>query len=171
MSKWIVHTGNECPVVPERQVTVCVTGQLETASGPAKCFNWGEHPKCRVILYQVEYSVKRTERGWGAHFAGVAKCYFRRNTLLECGERRVVVSTVGNYHGTWQPLGSGQGNYRTYETMAFEAVQEGIYWDAAVDKPFEFEGVSVLPRGSNDLEANNMHENAVEVIAKQLEPS
>lgn len=112
----------------------------------------------------------RTERGWGAHFAGGDKCYFRRNTLIEVGDRRVVVSTVGNYHGTWEPLGGSvrPGDGRTYETMAFEAIQEGIYWEADVCKPFAFDGVQTLPNGSNDLEANNMHENAVDAVERQL---
>jgi len=52
--------------------------------------------------------------------------------------------------------------------MAFEAIQEGIYWDADICKPVEFEGLQALPKGSNDLDANNMHENAVDAIVKQL---
>ena len=130
-----------------------------------------EHMKtAQQMVAQLNASVTRTERGWGAHFVGGDKCYFRRNTLIEVGDRRVVVSTVGNYHGTWEPLGGSvrPGDGRIYETMAFEAIQEGIYWEADVCKPFAFDGVQALPKGSNDLEANDMHENAVDAIERLL---
>jgi hypothetical protein len=69
--------------------------------------------------------VKRTERGWGGYFICAKYCRFRRNTLLQYGDRRIVVSTVGNYHtqdGKLETIGAF-GRY--YETMAFEAQKEG----------------------------------------------
>ena len=39
--------------------------------------------------------VKRTERGYPGHFILSHRCVFTRNTLLEYGETRVIVSTVG----------------------------------------------------------------------------
>ena len=120
--------------------------------------------------------VLRTERGWGGHFIRAAWCLFRRNTLLECGEQRVVVSTVGNYHipirgeesGPVEPI----GYKRYYETMAFgAAVQGDIYWDADVTRSVCFKARwSVGHTASTaDAEANANHEAVVTELTARLE--
>lgn len=109
--------------------------------------------------------IKRTERGYAGHFIGSSSCNFRRNTLIECGEKRIVVSTVGNYQPYYlcdNRIGLG----RTYETMAFEAKFEDPYWEADVTKEFPFESkwaISTLER-ETDKEADEMHEAVVEEI-------
>lgn len=113
--------------------------------------------------------VKTTERGWAAHLCVASKCAFRRNTLIEAGEDRVVVSTVGNY----RPTGSGEtdaiGYDRYYETMAFEAEWEPPYWEANIGRQLSFSSEWAIAEIENetDLRANEMHDAVVaEFVAK-----
>lgn len=48
-----------------------------------------------------EEGVRITYRGWPGHYCSARYCIFRLNTLIEVGDVRVVVSTVGN---AWDPL-------------------------------------------------------------------
>jgi len=116
-------------------------------------------------------TVTRTERGYAGHFIGCAKCSFRRNTLLELGEVRVVVSTVGSYCAgeNGEPCEIGADRY--YETMLFRARLEKPYW--------EQEGGSNIPFYSpwslnhceweSDFAADLMHETVVAEIAARME--
>ena len=120
--------------------------------------------------------VKRTERGWAGHFCGATDCLFRRNTLLECRRKRVVVSTVGQYHPKDMSRLEQIGFNRYYETMAFKAKKSGPYWDADVSKEIEFtsewqinaSNPEELPEDVDNL-ANDMHEQVVKEITELLE--
>ena len=114
--------------------------------------------------------IKRTERGWAGHFIGSHDCRFRRNTLLEKGEVRVVVSTVGMYY----PLGRrGRleieriGWNRLYETMAFMASFDEKYWDANVSREVHFTSPWTLDIVDDNC-ANDMHEAVVTEITQLL---
>jgi hypothetical protein len=99
---------------------------------------------------------------------------FRRNTLIECGDRRIVVSTVGNY--IYQEKIQTIGHRRYYETMAFEAVLEGPYRDADVSEEVSFsspwsicaDSPEELP-GDVDNLADEMHEVVVAELMEMLE--
>ncbi len=118
---------------------------------------------------------KITERGWAGHFCASRSCGFRRNTLIEYGDKRIIVSTVGNY----QPYGKIDKNIqreneigyqRFYETMAFKAKKYRVYWDADVSKEVQFKSpwvVGILTEDS-DIDANNMHEKVVKELAKTI---
>jgi len=122
--------------------------------------------------------VKRTERGWAGHFICAQDCRFRRNTLLEYGETRVVISTVGAMFSRFHMKGSGPeeiGYNRHYETMIFHAHKDGEYWEADVRK--EWDGAragdwQLLMTKENEDQidnlANDMHEKNVNAIAKEL---
>ncbi len=116
-------------------------------------------------------AIRRYERGWAGHFICAARCKFRRNTLLECGAVRIVVSTVGamedySREGEFDSVGLN----RYYETMAFHAMKDGCYWDADVTRRVCFEANWALEKitDTSDEEANAMHEAVVEEIAGKL---
>ena len=110
--------------------------------------------------------VIRTERGWAGHFICADSCSFKRNTLLELGETRIVVSTVGSYwyEDELRPI----GHERYFETMAFHAMFEDPYWDADVSKQISFDSNWSLDENANDNDANDMHETVVEEISRRM---
>ena len=80
--------------------------------------------------------VKRTERGWAGHFICSHSCRYRRNTLLEYGNKKIVVSTVGNYinlDGKVDTIGLD----RWYETMCFKGKEENGYIEADIFEPID----------------------------------
>jgi len=114
--------------------------------------------------------VTRTERGWAGHFCCAQSCLFRRNTLLECGEIKIVVSTVGGMfmkREDQQPAEIGMNRF--YETMAFHSDAEDTkYHDADVGREISFESEWAIETKDADNEANAMHEVAVTEITERL---
>jgi hypothetical protein len=112
--------------------------------------------------------VKRTERGWAGHFICAYRCRFRRNTLLECGEKRVVVSTVGMMASQTEDKFEPIGYNRYFETMAFHAHRvDDRYWDADVSRQIFFDSPWAIGEIDADDKANDMHDNVVfEIIDK-----
>lgn len=120
-------------------------------------------------------NTQRIERGWAGHFICAHDCMYRRNTLLENGARRIVVSTVGALRrkGGIETIGAS-GRY--YETMVFEAKLEGEYWEADVSQQIYFESPWSICAESQKLlpeyvdnDADKMHENVIAEIAKMME--
>ncbi len=115
--------------------------------------------------------IKVTERGWPGHFICSSDCVFRRNTLIENGDERVVVSTVGNMRrkGDGEPDTIGACG-RTYETMAFEAKFEDGYWEPNVSNQLEFNSNWALTglHTLSDAAANSMHEKVVAEITERM---
>ena len=111
--------------------------------------------------------VKRTERGWAGHFICSDRCLFRRNTLLEFGYMKIVVSTVGNYvyDCRLQEIGAG----RCFETMVFHADKEDTkYFDADITKDVEVESSCIISEKGADDKANEMHELVVDEIMYKM---
>lgn len=115
--------------------------------------------------------VVRTERGWAGHFIDANRCRFRRNTLLEYGETRIVVSTVGLMDEFLQEgLFMEIGHNRYFETMAFHAKWVDYrYWDADVTREVSFESPWAIADMDAEDRANNMHEAVVTELMRRLE--
>ena len=117
----------------------------------------------------MEEKVKRTERGWAGHFCCSARCLFRRNTLLEYKDKKIIVSTVGQ-----MKLDNGEidtiGYNRYYETMVFEAnYLDTKYYDIDVTSQIiSFNNNWCINKIDADNEANEMHENVVNEISQML---
>ncbi len=116
--------------------------------------------------------VKITERGFAGHFCGASSCCFRRNTLIEYGEKRIVVSTVGNYNPVHAEGREDReiGCDRTYETMAFEAKYVAPYWEACVSKEYPFKSNWALNEleFDTDSKADKMHDKVVKEISESI---
>lgn len=124
----------------------------------------------------MEEKVKRTERGWCGHFIGGADCMYHRNTLLEYGEQKVVVSTIGHYlprnkrqeywkHGKMDFEMVGRDRY--FETMAFLA-DDSQYHDADVTKEIGFSSNWELDKPDMEMEADAMHDTVCDEIAEDM---
>jgi len=110
--------------------------------------------------------VTRTERGWAGHFICALECRFRRNTLLEAGETRIIVSTVGNY--VYDNKVQEIGLDRYHETMAFHAEWEDPYWEVDVHREVPFESNWSLGDIKDDNIVNEMHETVVNEIMRTM---
>lgn len=119
--------------------------------------------------------LKRTERGWAGHFCASTYCNFHRNTLLEYGETRLVISTIGNYRPWPKEELETVRPKRYYETMVFRAKKEGAYWDAdicdeySIDSNWEIcaDSPKQLPYDV-DNKADILHETIVEEFIDKL---
>ena len=121
--------------------------------------------------------VKRTERGWAGHFICANRCRFRRNTLLEKGEVRIVVSSVGlmekwtgdprqdrNVSG-FEPIGCK----RYSETMVFHAEPApSRYFDADVSREVNFSAPWRIAEIDADDKANAQHDAVVAEIEERM---
>lgn len=112
--------------------------------------------------------VEIVERGWVGHFILGHRCRFRRNTLVSCGDKRVVVSTVGQLRNMKDNGFEEVGHNRYFETMAFVAVHDGRYWDADVSRNVPFLSEWSIGEVDADDDANDMHEAVVNEIKNKL---
>lgn len=114
--------------------------------------------------------VKRTERGWAGHFICAHRCRFRRNTLLEHKNKKIVVSTVGLMESPHnEDKFEVVGLDRYYETMAFHSNPEDKrYHDADVHNEISFDSDWAINELDADDKANKMHEKVIDELIDKL---
>lgn len=115
--------------------------------------------------------VTTQERGWAGHFICAQSCRFRRNTLVTCGDTRIVVSTVGCMENNLRGEGFAQiGCDRYYETMAFHSDPEDTrYYDADVSREVSFDSPWAISELDADDKANDMHDTVVKELVDKLQ--
>lgn len=112
--------------------------------------------------------VTRTERGWPGHFCAARHCEYRRNTLIEMGLEKVVVSTVGMFRDPVSNELETLGTDRYFETMAYTAITNGHIWHSDFSKEVRFKSpwqLSALDMAA----ADRLHETVVTEIMSRLQ--
>lgn len=113
--------------------------------------------------------VKKTERGWAGHFCCAERCKFRRNTLLEFNDIKIVVSTVGLMKTLDEKKYEKVNIHGYFETKAFYSDEEDKrYNDADVEREVNFESNWYIKKIDADDKANEMHEKVVKEISDKL---
>lgn len=119
---------------------------------------------------EVKRTVQRTERGWPGHYCECHRCLFRRNTLLELGDLRIVVSTVGAKRVHPSTIVEKISLDHYYETEAFHAEHDDGYWDADIHRSIQVKSMRAILHTEHhaDREANDMHEAVVAEISERM---
>jgi hypothetical protein len=112
--------------------------------------------------------IQRTERGWGGHFICAHRCLFRRNTLIELCNIKIVVSTVGLMLDPYTKTFETIGHDRYFETMAFHAKPNDRFLDADISRQVSFESNWRIDQVDGEIEADAMHEAVVTEIMNRL---
>lgn len=114
--------------------------------------------------------VRRTEYGWIGYFCVAADCMFRRSTLLEYKDVKIIVFTIGDYIHGHNVSEIDSGTY--YETKVLYVDQENVnnsYYVPDINKPIKTKCPSTISEMNKAMEANKMHEDIVEEIECRLE--
>jgi len=114
--------------------------------------------------------IKISYRGWPGHFICGHRCVFHLNTLIEFGDTKVVVSTVGLMRKISGDVHEYEtiGCNRHFETMAFHATKDGEFWDADVERQICFDSNWAWESVEDEWKANKGHFAVVEELSKKL---
>lgn len=119
-----------------------------------------------------------TERGWIGHYCLGDRCLFRRNTLIEHNNEKIVVSSVGNQiniHAkdypnvvTIEPLQQHNGKKMFFETKVFKA-DDSPYMDADISQELTYESEPVDCYTILDMDWDAFHDRVVEEMKLKIE--
>jgi hypothetical protein len=113
-----------------------------------------------------------TYRGWPGHYCRADSCIFRLNTLVEHNNKFIVISTSGNMriNNIMEMVSpSHQAHYETF--IFYSHDQDPVYHDADPSRqihlppPFQ----PYILGKDNDLQANENHYSAVQIVCSMLE--
>lgn len=111
--------------------------------------------------------VKIKERGWAAHFCLAHQCTFHRNTLLEKGDVKIVVSSVGKLPSKHGDQLEEIGCDRYYETMVFFAKNDK-WQDADAERGEIACYVPKVEDPWDEMPANFLHDKIVEEFLNKM---
>ena len=111
--------------------------------------------------------VKRTERGWASHFCCADRCLFHRSTLLEYGDKAIVVSSVGRMKNLHEGGFEEVGLDRYFETMVFYA-DDSKFRDADVSRDELYVDYPDTHDPNDEIGANDKHEEVVDLFIEKL---
>ena len=115
--------------------------------------------------------IKRTERGWCGYVRGHQYCLFRRNTLIEYDNKKIVVATLGNYINPFEYRNTPIHDDVWYQTIAGYAVENNGYWEIDGNKQILIKSEHILQGTEEEMfdnyplidqTANDMHEKVIE---------
>jgi hypothetical protein len=86
----------------------------------------------------MKQKIKETWRGWQGHLC--VHCRFHLNTLIEYKDKKIVVSTVGNWLDDMIKKYGTIGIGRKFETYVFNADLSNEWLDADVTEQLAFSG-------------------------------
>lgn len=119
----------------------------------------------------------RTERGWCGYIKGYQYCLFRRNTLLEYLNKKIVIATLGNFIDPYRWKVMPISNDVWYETIAGYAINKEGYWDIDGDRRIGIKTPHAIYGSMDyllekfktpDIYANNMHEDVVKEMMDRI---
>lgn len=116
-------------------------------------------------------SLTITERGYAGHFAGWRNCDYRRNTLIEYGTRRIIVSSIGDYY-LFEPDGPQEiGHDRYFETKVFPAHLVEGYWVADTTREISIESPNQINKETltdSSFQTFNLMDNQHDDVVKEI---
>lgn len=121
--------------------------------------------------------IKRTERGWCGYIQGYQYCLFRRNTLIEYNNKKIVIATLGNFIDPFRWKVMPLKDDIWYESIAGYAIDSNGYWDINPQDIIPIRCKHTISGtldhivekiGTPDIYANKIHEDVVNEMIDRI---